>query len=221
MNTDTPPTQPRGKFITFEGPEGSGKSTQIGMLQEYLTEHGADCVITREPGGTALAEQLREIVKHFQGEEIVANETEVLLFEASRAQHVRNVILPAVEAGKFVLCDRFYDSTTAYQGYAREQDLDFIQRLNQYAVDGCIPDLTLLMDLPPEVGLQRANERNNEYNHDRLEAEGLEFHNRVREGFLEIASQEPGRVWIVDAERPVEIVHSEIVEIVKSACKLY
>lgn len=207
----------KGIFITFEGIEGSGKSTQIKLLESFFASVGRDCVCTREPGGTELGEKLRDIVKHYNGSEGVADEAELLLFEASRVQLVRKLIEPAVNAGKIVLCDRFYDSTTAYQGYARKQDLDFLHSLNRYASCGRAPDLTFILDLPAEKGLARASDRIGGILTDRFEKEDFEFHRMIRDAFLEIARAEPGRVKLVDADRSQEEIQTEIRELVQSA----
>lgn len=206
----------KGFFITFEGPEGAGKTTQIHLLRAYLVAKWAcECVITREPGGTGVAERLRDIVKHHVGEETITDETEVLLFAASRAQHVRNLIIPSIERGAVVLCDRFYDSTTAYQGYGRRQNLEFINELNRYAACGLTPDLTILLDLPPEVGMKRAAGRQETLLvDDRIEAENMAFHRRVREGFLSIAALASERVRVVDADKTPEAVQTNIREVV-------
>jgi len=192
--------QDRGLFITFEGPEGSGKTTQMQLLKQFLEKQGIACVATREPGGTPLAEKLREVVKYHQGGESMTNEAELLLIAAGRAQHVRNMILPALRDGRVVLCDRFYDSTTAYQGYARGIDLDFIHQLNHYAACGVNPDLTILLDLTPEAGFVRTRARAEaQASHDRIEQAGLEFHRGVYNGYHQIAAAEPDRVKVVSA----------------------
>jgi dTMP kinase len=208
----------KGLFITFEGPEGAGKTTQLRMLKEYLESRGRECIITREPGGTPVAEQLREMVKHHNGEEPIFDETELLLFAASRAQHVRYLIKPAVERGAIILCDRFHDSTTAYQGYARGQDLETVERINRFAIGDCMPDITFLLDLPPEEGFKRTASREETMNvHDRLEAESLDFHLKVRDAFKTIAAKEPERFKIVNALDLPENIHSKIVEHLKDA----
>ena len=187
-----------GFFITFEGPEGAGKSSQVEALAAYLTDRGHDCLLTREPGGTPLAEKLRTLIKSHHGAETIHPETELFLIEAARAQHVREVILPALAAGKTVICDRFFDSTTAYQGGARHLDGTTIAVLNRLAAAGREPDLTFLLDLPPEVGFARIRSRESE-GFDRFEHEDLAFHRAVRAAFLRLAQAAPERVRVIDA----------------------
>ncbi|MFA6715550.1 MAG: dTMP kinase [Victivallales bacterium] len=206
----------KGCFITFEGPEGAGKSTQLRLLGEYIKKLGRECLTTREPGGTPIAEQLRGVIKHHDSQEPLFDESELLLIEAARAQHVRYLIKPAVERGTIVLCDRFYDSSTAYQGYARGMELQKVKLLNEFVAGNCKPDLTILLDLSPENGFRRTVTREETQNtHDRFELENLAFHLAVRNGFLEIARNEPGRVKIVDATGTPEEIHRQIVELVK------
>ena len=194
-----------GKLITFEGPEGSGKSTQIKLLANYLSGAGCEVVITREPGGTPLAEHFREILKHHHTHEKSHPSTELFLFEAGRAQNVNEVIKPALAAGKIVLCDRFTDSTIAYQGYARGQDLHMLETLNRLALNGVEIALTILLDLPPEVGFARAARRVETQNSfDRMESETLAFHHKVRSGFLALAAQYPERIKVFNAEQSME-----------------
>jgi len=210
----------QGLFITFEGPEGAGKTSQINKLKNFFEKEGKECVITREPGGTPVAEQLREIVKHHAGPELIVDEAEVLLFAASRAQHVRNLIIPSLEMGKIVLCDRFYDSTLAYQGFARGQEMNFLKTLTSYAICGCVPDVTFLLDLDPEVGFKRTETREETQGKaDRIEAAGLQFHQAVRHGFLKLAEEEPERIQVMDADQEIETLHQQIVGIVKDAVK--
>ena len=205
----------RGLFITVEGPEGAGKSSQLRLLAEYLESRGRSCLCTREPGGTPLAETIRAVVKNHRGAEAMSPETELLLMEAARIQHVRGVIAPALTAGIDVLCDRFTDSTTAYQGGGRGIPFSEIRKLNTFAQAGCAPDLTLLLDLDPEIGFRRASGREETRGqYDRFEAEKLEFHRRVRAAFLAIARAEPKRIRIVDASGSVNQVQSEIRKIV-------
>ena len=200
-----------GKFITFEGPEGAGKSTQLQLLAASLRSRGIEVITTREPGGTPLAEELRSILKTHQGPEKLHPETELLLMESARSQHVRELILPALERGATVLCDRFYDSTTAYQGAARNIDAGLIESLNLFASGFRKPDMTLILDLEIESGFRRAGKRQEtagEY--DRFEAENRSFHHRVREGFLAIARKEPQRVRIINAEGTPEEVSARV-----------
>ncbi|MBR0458309.1 MAG: dTMP kinase [Victivallales bacterium] len=188
--------QQRGLFITFEGPDGSGKSTQVDLLAEWLQAQGREVLRTREPGGTPLAERVRSLLLE-RGEEEVSPETELLLFGAARAQHVRRVILPFLERGGVVLCDRFLDSTTAYQGYARHLDLDFVQRLHLFCTAGRLPDLTFLFDISVQEARQRQHKRDDAP--DRMEAEADQFHTLVRNAFLDIAARDPARVKVLDA----------------------
>jgi dTMP kinase len=188
-----PSTLSRGIFITFEGPEGSGKSTHIQLLARWLRSAKRQVVVTREPGGTGLARTLRQYLLHTQTP--VAPLSELLLYEADRAQHMDECILPALKRGRVVLCDRFSDSTVAYQGYGRGLDLSLIQTLNRIASFGRKPDLTLLLDVPVASGLRKASARKR--GKDRLESAGIAFHQRVRKGFLKIARKEPGRFRII------------------------
>ena len=166
----------RGLFITLEGPDGSGKSTQIEFLKAYFQERNLPCVFTREPGGTAIGEKLRNIILDKENQEM-CDMAEALLYAAARAQHVQQLIRPALEAGKIVVCDRFIDSSIAYQGYGRNLG-DVVRIINELAVDGCMPDVTFLMELSPEIGKSRISEDNQ----DRLEQEKLEFHDKVYAG---------------------------------------
>ena len=200
-------------FITIEGVEGAGKSSVIADAAEFLREVGREMLITREPGGCALGKALRAQLLDSRNTGI-APETEIFLYLADRAQHVREVILPALALGKVVLCDRFTDSTLAYQGYGRGRDPDFLRALNEFATGGLKPDLTLLLDLPAEKGLARARERNalegKAESEGRFEAEELVFHQRVREGFLAIAALEPRRFALVNVDRPLAEILPEV-----------
>lgn len=187
-------------FITFEGVEGCGKSTQIALLAEHLVARGFEVVTTREPGGPPIAEAVRQVLLDINNQ-AMAPITEVLLYEAARAQHVHEVIRPALERGAVVLCDRFADSTTAYQGAGRRLDMDEVHRLHRLATQGVWPDRTYVLDLDPATGLARARARGRA---DRLEQEELAFHQRVRRGFLELAQSEPERIRIVDGALSVE-----------------
>jgi dTMP kinase len=198
----------KGAFLTFEGIEGSGKSTQVRRLAAHLAEKGVPHLVTREPGGTPLADQVRSLLLSPR-DEAVFPETELLLYEAARAQHVRGAILPALEAGKAVLCDRFHDATTAYQAHARGLDAGTVEILNRFAAGGLVPDLTLLFDLPPETGFSRIAGRGTA---DRMERESLAFHRRVREGYLRLLDAHPGRVVRIDAALPEEEVFLRVLE---------
>ncbi|HSB69304.1 MAG TPA: dTMP kinase [Candidatus Methylomirabilis sp.] len=189
-----------GLFVTFEGGEGSGKTTQLKSLLAQLRATGRDVLETRDPGGTPIGKQVRELLLDRENTRMAAM-AELFLYEASRAQLVDEVIRPALREGRIVLCDRFTDSTLAYQGHGRGLDRDLILRLNDLATGGLRPDLTLLLDLPPEVGLARAEKRltHPRSRRDRMEAERLSFHQRVREGYLAIAAADPTRVVLLDA----------------------
>ncbi len=205
----------RGYFITFEGPEGAGKSSQIQLLGEALRSSGREVVITREPGGTPLAEAIRDVVKGYNTGESVYPATEFVLTEAARSQHVREVIEPALAAGKIVLCDRFYDSSTAYQGGGRGLKLETIAMLNDFAADGVVPDLTILLDLPPERGFERTGTRvETQGEFDRFEEEKLDFHRRVRAAFLALAEREPQRVKVVSADRGKAEIGRDVLRLV-------
>lgn len=200
-------------FITFEGPEGSGKSTQIQRVSAWLSDAGRESVTTKEPGGTPISDRIRAILLDSAAAGMDAM-TELLLYAASRRQHVVEVIRPALQRGVPVLCDRYTDATLAYQGYGRLLDLDRLQTLNQWATDGVKPTLTLLFDLDEETGLARAHARNAgmEVDESRLELEDLRFHRRVREGYLSLAAAEPERFAIVDAMGSIDEVFTRTVE---------
>lgn len=210
--------QKKGFFITIEGPEGAGKSTQLQKLAEYLESLGATCIRTREPGGTPLAEVLRNVVKEYNGDEKVFPETELLLMEAARSQHMNVLVLPNLEVGNIVICDRFSDSTLAYQGYARNLDMEIIEKLNLFASGNRVPDLTLLMDLTPEDGFARTRKRQETLGQfDRFEVEKIDFHQKVRNGFLAIAKENPARVKIINASRTIEEIFADVKAAVDAA----
>ena len=200
----------RGRFITFEGVEGCGKSTQMARLLDWMEKVGLPVLATREPGGTKVGEGIRELLLAPRDEGI-DSATELLLYEAARAQHVIEVIRPALEAGAHVLCDRFFDSTTAYQAFGRGLDEEMVLELNRMASGGLVPDLTLLFSVPLEEGLGRAR---GESAGDRLEGESLAFHRRVQAGFEALAKREPGRFRTL-GEGAIEQVHEEVLTIVK------
>ena len=204
--------QTRGLFITLEGVEGSGKSTQIHHLAEALTRTGCHVLQTREPGGTATAEAIRHILLTALSHEPIAPQTEALLILSARCQHVTHLIRPALQRGTVVLCDRFSDSTFAYQGFARGLDLQWLRATNEVATGGLTPDLTLILDLPVSVGLARRRTDRGQQN--RLDRETERFHRKVRRGFLALAAEEPGRIKIVNANRPAQEVQDELTEIV-------
>ena len=195
-------------LITFEGPDGSGKSTQITLLANYLRQQGYRVAHMREPGGTRIGEQIREVLHSTENTAMTAI-AEVLLYSASRAQLVGEVIRPALDAGEIVLCDRFYDSTLAYQGYGRGLDLDMLHRLTEFATGGLRPDLTIYLDLDPDEGLRRRQQdQGAEWN--RLDAAALEFHEQVREGYRVLLESEPERWVVVDGSGPVDDVQTAI-----------
>ena len=207
--------QTRGFFITIEGPEGAGKSTLARAIESHLSTHSMKCLRTREPGGTPLAEQLRDVLKRHNSSEKLHVATELLLMEAARVQHVEEVIRPAIESGTSVICDRFYDSTAAYQGGARHVDSNTINFLNNYAVNGCHPDLTILLDLPVECGFERTSKREQTVGKfDRFEQEKIEFHRTVRNTFLQLAKENPERIKVVDATCSQETVANEVKKLI-------
>jgi dTMP kinase len=198
-------------FVTFEGIEGCGKTTQLARLSRHLTGRGIDHRVTREPGGTPLADQIRSLLLSPR-DEAVFPETELLLYAAARAQHVRGVVLPALSEALPVLCDRFCDATIAYQGAARGLDPARIAWLNGFAADEAVPALTLLFDVPVETGFARVAARGGKA--DRLESESRRFHERVREGYLELAAREPGRIAVVDGSASADEVFASVLAIV-------
>jgi dTMP kinase len=202
----TPPKVP-GLFVTLEGPEGSGKSTHAPRLAEYLRSQGRDVLLTREPGGTSIGDQIRVILND-HGNSAMQPRAEILLFCASRAQLVTQMIRPHLEHGGTVVCDRFSDSTLAYQGYGRGLDLSALQSITVFADGGLKPHLTLLMDLPVEEGLNRRRHSGGDWN--RLDAQEVEFHQRVRQGYLELARQEPERWVRIDSQKNEDDVWEQI-----------
>jgi dTMP kinase len=206
----------KGTFVTFEGIEGSGKSTQIVLLANYLKSHGNRVVLTREPGGTPIGDQIRKILLD-PANKAIDPAAELLLYAASRAQHLSEVILPALAAGSIVLCDRFSDATLAYQGYGRGLDRKMIRELDRIVTAGMRPDLTLLLDIDAAAGLARARGRNNSRGLEaeaRFENEEIAFHERVRQGYLALAKQEPERIRVVDASPAPDRIEMEIRKII-------
>lgn len=203
----------RGLFISIEGPDGSGKSTQIRLLEEFLNENGMDTILTREPGGTVISEKIRQIIldkEHIEMDPM----TEALLYAASRAQHVAEVIKPGLQAGKTVICDRFVDSSIAYQGYGRHLG-DAVRIINEYAVAGCMPDITFLLKVEPSVGKKRIKEEEL----DRLENEQLDFHNAVFDGYLELEKKYKDRIIGIDATKNIDEISDEIISSMKNILK--
>ena len=192
-------------FIAFEGGEGAGKSTQEALLAAALTERGHHVVRTREPGGTPAGERIREILlsPEFDG---LDSRAEALLFAAARGEHVARVIRPALDRGDVVICDRYLDSSVAYQGYGRELGVETIRQLSLWATDDLVPDLTIVLDIDPAIGLSRLE------NPDRMEAEPIEFHRAVRAGFLDLASKDPDRYLVLSADQPREVIAAQILE---------
>ena len=204
------------RFITFECGDGSGKTTHLKALESYLTARGKSCLSTREPGGTSVGKLLRKVLLEV-GKQQITTTTELFLYLADRAQHIHEVIIPALEQGKIVLCDRHIDSTLAYQGYGRGIDLQLLRRLNELVSQGIKPDLTLLLDCPVEIGLSRSAQRSQMgagQSEDRFEREKLEFHERIRAGFLELARTDPDRFRIINAAESARAVTEEIKNII-------
>ena len=200
----------KGILISFEGSEGCGKSTQIRRIADRLEEFDhREVVVTREPGGTRIGEDIRHLLMHAETNEAMCPETELLLFAASRAQLVREIIFPAVYEGKIILCDRFLDSTTVYQGVARQIAEDPVTQINNFAVGEIVPDLTIILDLPAEVGLERIKHRISDMP-DRMEQENVEFYGKVREGYLHLARSLPERFFVVDGEREPDSIEIDV-----------
>lgn len=199
-------------FITFEGADGCGKTTQIELVNKYLQEKGYKTLVTREPGAKGLGEKLREILLNYEGE--VSPNCESFLFLADRAQHIDCIIKPALKNNTIVLCDRHTDSTIAYQGYGRQLNIQEIKKLNDIAVNGLKPDLTIVFDIDVETSMQRVGKTK-----DRMESAGMEFFNRVRNGYLAIAQEEPKRVKVINSADTIENIHTKVVELVEEVIK--
>ncbi|MBR1619759.1 dTMP kinase [bacterium] len=195
----------KGLFITFEGADGCGKTTQLNLLREYLQNNNFDVLVTREPGAKGLGEKLRDILLNYDGE--VSSRCESFLFLADRAQHIDTIVKPALKKGQIILCDRHTDSTVAYQGYGRGLDIEQINKLNDIATDGLKPDLTFVFDIDITTSMLRVgNEK------DRMESAGNDFFNRVRNGYLKIAKNEPERVKVIDAKKPIDKVFESVLK---------
>lgn len=216
MPPDVVPRRRPGAFITFEGIEGSGKTTQVSRLAERLLGLGEDVLATREPGGSPLGRRIRGLLLE-DGVEPIAPLAELMLYAADRAQHLVDVVLPAIESGRIVLCDRFIDATLAYQGYGRRLGVDLVRRIHREPPLDTRPDRTILLDLEPELGIERALARNDEFgiarSEGRFEREHLDFHRRVRDGYLALAAAEPFRFRIVGAEHRPEVVAARIADL--------
>src|SRR5215470_10045814 len=203
-----------GKFISFEGIEGCGKTTQIALLSEHLRKHAIPHTITREPGGTAVGEGIRKILLNSETIHLTAA-SELLLFYASRSQNIQEKIKPALERGEMVICDRYYHASMAYQGYGRGIPLDFIEKITDLVCDDYRPELTILLDIDPKIGLARARTRNHGRSEDegRFEMEDVEFYSRIRNGYLALAQREPERIHTVEADRSIEEIHRDILKL--------
>ena len=201
----------RGKFITFEGCDGCGKSTQLRLLSQYLTENGIPHIFTREPGGGKISEAIREILLNGKNMEMT-DECEALLYAASRVQHLSDRVEPALSEGKLVICDRYVDSSFAYQAYARGLGLDFITKINAFALEKYLPDVTVFIDLTPEDAFKRKHGADE---NDRLEKAGMEFHKRVYEGYKAVAAAEPERVMCVDGTQTPQEIFADVVKILQ------
>ncbi len=203
----------KGYFITFEGADGCGKTTQSKLVQKYLEENGYDVLWTREPGAIGLGQKIRELLLHYDGD--VAPMCEAFLFLADRAQHIENIIKPAINSGKIVICDRHTDSTIAYQGYGRGEDIERLTYLNNLATGDTKPDLTFVFDVSTEIAQLRVGDEK-----DRMESAGIEFHKKVRQGYLKIAKQEPHRVKIVNADNSIEDVFEDTKKLLNDFLKI-
>lgn len=201
----------KGFFITFEGGEGSGKSTQLRLLKDYLDRNNCDYIYTREPGGTEIAEEVRKILLGLHGEKM-CDECEAMLFAAARVQHIKGRILPALSEGKIVVCDRYVDSSMAYQGMARGLGEELIKKVNYYAYENCMPNVTFFLDVPPEAAFERKGGADKT---DRLEMSGIEFHKKVYKAFTSLCDKYPDRFVRIDAQENVDDVHAKIIKTLK------
>ncbi|MBO7214604.1 MAG: dTMP kinase [Clostridia bacterium] len=201
----------KGKFITFEGCEGSGKSTHVTLFREYLDKNGIDYVFLREPGGTEISEKIRKIILDIENKEMT-DQAEALLYAAARAQLIGEKILPAINSGKLVVVDRYVDSSFAYQAYARGLGIDFVKKINSFAIENCMPDCTVFLDISPRVAFERKGGADKD---DRLELSGIEFHERVYNGYLKLIESEPNRFVVIDPTGTKQETHEKIVNALK------
>ena len=201
----------KGKFITFEGCEGVGKSKQIKLLEEYLINNKVEYYLTREPGGTTVSEQIRKVILDGKNT-TMTDECEALLYAAARVQLLKENVKPRLDRGELVLCDRYIDSSLAYQGYARGLGVEFVEKINDYAIKNFMPDFTIFLKLPPEVAFKR---KGGVDKNDRLELSGMEFHNKVYNGYLELAERYPNRFIVIDASGEKEQTHCKIINALK------
>lgn len=207
----------QGLFITLEGPEGSGKSTVIKLIEEYLKDKNIEFISTREPGGIEISEQIREIILN-KNNTAMDSRTEALLYAAARRQHLVERVIPALEENKVVICDRFVDSSLAYQGYARGIGMDQVMEINRFAIDKYMPDLTIYLDIDPKLGLERIS-KNKDREVNRLDLEKLDFHKRVREGYMILLKENPDRIKLIDASRGILEVFEDIKKLLKNILK--
>lgn len=207
----------QGLFITLEGPEGSGKSTVIKLIEEYLKDKNIEFISTREPGGIEISEQIREIILN-KNNTAMDSRTEALLYAAARRQHLVERVIPALEENKVVICDRFVDSSLAYQGYARGIGMDQVMEINRFAIDKYMPDLTIYLDIDPRLGLERIS-KNKDREVNRLDLEKLDFHKRVREGYMILLKENPDRIKLIDASRGILEVFEDIKKLLKNILK--
>ena len=201
----------KGKFITFEGCEGSGKSTQVALFREYLESNNIDYIFTREPGGNQIAEKIRQIILDVNNS-AMTDECEALLYAAARAQHISQTILPALNEGKLVLCDRYIDSSFAYQAYARGLGLDFIKKVNSFAISNCMPDYTVFLDISSTEAFKRKGGQDKD---DRLEQVGLAFHEKVYEGYKKVIESDPSRFLVINCKGAKHETHQNIINALK------
>jgi dTMP kinase len=203
-----------GRFLSFEGIEGCGKTTQIAILSEYLTKRSIPFTVTREPGGTAVGEAIRKILLNSETIHLTAA-SELLLFYASRSQNIAEKIIPALDRGEVVICDRFYHASMAYQGFGRGIPMDFINKLTDLVCGDYRPEITLLLDIAPEIGLSRARARNEQKasNEGRFEEEDVAFYTKIRQGYLELAKHDPKRMKVIPADRGIEEIHRDVVRL--------